>query len=500
MLQHGTQNGRRASLVTGGGALALLLTFGAVGAWRSTDVGATPASQQAVAAAPQAAAPVAGVPAVSYAHVVDKVAPAVVTIRTERKASFVPTAGQLPPELRDFFGRDFGPRQPRGRQRGLGSGVIVSAEGYVLTNNHVIDKADQIRVELPDRRVFDATLVGADPASDLAVLKLDAKNLPIVAIGDSDRARVGDVVLAVGNPLGVGQTVTAGIVSAKSRRTGVGDGSFEDFLQTDAPINQGNSGGALVNLQGELVGINSQILSPSGGNIGVGFAIPSNMARGVMQQLIDHGSVRRSQLGVTAQTITGDIAQSLGLSSVNGALVSDVEDGSPADRAGLRQGDVILTVNGREVADSNDLRNAIAGTQPGTTVDVGIVRDGRKQTVKATLAELRTSKEPGQDSGEPGQTGQGRFGLRVEPLTPETARELGLPRTSKGVVVTDIDPSGAAADSGLQQGDVIERVNAKPVTSVEELRSALDASGTRPALVLVTREGKSLFLTLRASS
>lgn len=497
MFQRSThEGGRRRSLLKGGGVLALLLTFGAAGAWRSAQVGASPAPQAAAATT----APVSGTPVVSYANVVDKVAPAVVTVRTERKASFVPTAGQLPPELRDFFGPQFrGPQQPRGRERGLGSGVIVTADGYILTNNHVIDEADQIRVELPDRRVFEATLVGADPASDLAVLKIDAKSLPVVRIGDSERARVGDVVLAVGNPLGVGQTVTAGIVSAKGRRTGVGDGSFEDFLQTDAPINQGNSGGALVNLRGELVGINSQILSPSGGNIGVGFAIPSNMAQNVMNQLIEHGRVRRAKLGVTAQTITGDMAQSLGLSSVSGALVSDVEDGSPADRAGLRQGDVIMALNGQAVADSNALRNEVAGTQPGSTVDVEILRDGRTQTVKATLAELRTARDAAGGAGRGGESGQGRYGLRVEPLTPELAAELELPRSTKGVVIAGVDPSGVAADSGLQQGDVIEQINGRPVTSVEEVRSALDSSGERPALVLVNRQGTNLFFTLRAA-
>jgi Do/DeqQ family serine protease len=494
MSQQSISSGRRRSLAAGGGVLALLLGIGAAGVTRPADVAATRAPQAATAA------PVSRVPVVSYANIVEKVAPAVVTVRTERKASFVPTGGQLPPELREFFGPQLDQRQPRSRERGLGSGVIVSGDGYILTNNHVIDQADQIRVELPDRRVFDAKLVGADPASDLAVLKLEASNLPTIAVGDSDKARVGDVVLAVGNPLGVGQTVTAGIVSGKGRRTGVGDGSFEDFLQTDAPINQGNSGGALVNMQGELVGINSQILSPSGGNIGVGFAIPSNMAKNVMTQLIDHGSVRRSQLGVTAQTITGDIAQSLGLSTVSGALVSDVTADSPADRAGLRQGDVILAVNGRGIADSNDLRNEIAGTRPGSTVDLQIVRDGQKQTVRATLTELRSRDRAGVDSEEGGQQRQGRYGLRVEPLTPETARELELPRATKGVVVTDVDPAGAAADSGLQQGDVIEQVNGTAVSSVEELRGALDAGGSKPALLLVTRDGTSLFFTLRPAA
>jgi len=271
---------------------------------------------------------------------------------------------------------------------GLGSGVITTADGYILTNNHVIDGADQVRVELTDKRVFTAKVVGKDAASDLAVLKIDGTDLPAIAIGDSNRVHVGDVVLAVGNPLGVGQTVTMGIISAKGRATGAGDGGYEDFLQTDAPINQGNSGGALVNLNGELVGINSQILSQSGGNIGLGFAIPSNMAREVMAQLKADGTVHRGKLGVTVQSVTADLAASLKLPDTNGALVSDVQPDSAAARAGLQQGDVITAINGDKVSDSNALRNRIAGTKPGANVDLQVLRNGRTEKVKATLGAL----------------------------------------------------------------------------------------------------------------
>jgi Do/DeqQ family serine protease len=326
---------------------------------------------------------------------VSQVAPAVVTIRSERR---VRAPQQYPFSDDPFFHRFFGPpaqnaprQPPESREIGLGSGVVVSADGYIVTNHHVIDGAEGIRVTLVDNRSFDAKLVGSDPASDLAVLKIDAHNLPILPLADSDKVRVGDVALAIGSPLGLSQTVTAGIISAKGRTTGVSDGSFEDFLQTDAPINQGNSGGALINTNAELVGINSQILSSTGGNIGIGFAIPANMTRNVMEQLITSGRVRRGRLGVVIQPVTSDTAASLGLTEVRGVVVREVEQGSPAERAGIRKGDVILAVNGTPVIDGNSFRNMIASAQPGTEVTLTVFRDGREQQVRATLEEFTPS-------------------------------------------------------------------------------------------------------------
>jgi Do/DeqQ family serine protease len=331
-------------------------------------------------------------PVASYADVVSRVAPAVVTIHSERRVR-APRQYPFPhdPFFRHFFGLP-APRAPWSsgelRESGLGSGVIVNADGYIVTNHHVIDGAEDIKIVLSDNRSFDANVVGSDPPSDLAVLMIAADNMPVLHLGDSDRVRVGDVALAIGSPLGLTQTVTAGIISAKGRSTGVSNGTFEDFLQTDAPINQGNSGGALINTLGELIGINSQILSPTGGNIGIGFAIPSNMTRNVMDQLIQYGEVRRGLLGVVVQPIVSEIAARLGLSEVRGVLVRQIEERSPAERAGLRQGDVILTFNGIPVSDGNSLRNQVASTQPGTEVTLTIFRDGREQQVQVTLGEF----------------------------------------------------------------------------------------------------------------
>jgi Do/DeqQ family serine protease len=406
------------------------------------------------------------------------------------------------PAFRDFFG-DRAPRQPQpeGRERGLGSGVIVSGDGYILTNHHVIDGAEEITVELSDRKTVNAKLIGSDPPSDLAVLKIEVNNLPVVPMGNSDQVRVGDVALAIGNPLGIGQTVTSGIISAKGRSTGLSDGSFEDFLQTDAAINRGNSGGALVNTNGELIGINSQILSPSGGNIGIGFAIPTNMARSVMDQLLKTGKVRRGQLGVIVQPVNSDMASSLGMSEAKGVIVNTVQPGSGAERAGLHQGDVIIALNETTINDPNELRNKVASTQPGTQVTITVMRGNREQKLQATLGEFVAEVKPADersDTGAPLPEESGKLGISVNPVTPELARTLNLGNNAEGLVIGGIDPNGPAADAGLQQGDVIVSVNQQKVRATADLTNAMQRAGDRPLLLLINRRGQTLYVPVRA--
>jgi Do/DeqQ family serine protease len=483
---------------------ALLLVGGArygLGAHamsRAAQPAPLPASALLAESAATAAAAVPLANRDSYADIVQAVVPAVVTIRVEGQARMTSTALPDGDPFGQFFGRrsPFGDRQqPRAfRQRGLGSGVIVSPDGYILTNHHVAGSADDIRVELNDGRTFKAKLVGSDAPSDLALLKIEATNLHTLSLGNSDAVRVGDIVLAIGNPLGIGQTVTTGIVSAKGRSTGVGDGSYEDFLQTDAPINQGNSGGALVNLKGELIGINSQILSPSGGNIGIGFAIPANMAGHVMSTLKTGGRVERGQLGISAQSMSSDLAAGLGLSDVTGALVGSVKPGSAAERAGVKQGDVILSVNGQPVNDANALRNRVADATPGSKVTLVVNRDGRRQELTATLDHAE-STAAGRDDTDTGSNNRASLGISVQPVTPAVAEELGLPRQTEGLVVQEVDPNGRAASAGIQAGDVIQQVNRRPVRTVDALRAEVQRTTERPLLLLINRGGREIFVT-----
>jgi serine protease Do len=437
----------------------------------------------------------------SYADVVEKVTPAVVTVRSAIKTKANSEGSPLADDeaLRQFFGKELPQMSQTPKvEHAIGSGVIVQPNGIILTNNHVVNDATQVKVDLPDKRTFDAKVIGTDPASDLAVLKIEATNLPTLALGDSDRVRVGDVVLAIGNPLGLRQTVTSGIISAKGRQTGLSDGSFEDFLQTDAPINQGNSGGALVNLNGELVGINSQILSPSGGSIGLGFSIPSNMAKSVMGQLLKDGKVHRGMLGVGIQDVNSDLAENFGLKEVRGVIVNSVTPNSPAEKAGLKQGDVILSLNGVNVDDGNTLRNHVAQTAPNTEATLGIMRNGNEQTVKIMLGEFQPKKAV---SGEKDNSGTeptpGKLGLSLKPVTPQIAQQLELGDVQSGLVVMSVQPGSPADDAGIGQGDLIMQVNRQAVKTAEDIKSAMDKAKGNSVLFLINRGGQTVFVTVR---
>jgi serine protease Do len=425
-----------------------------------------------------------------YSRVVKEVLPAVVNISssriTKQETSGMQGQPSMDPFFRQFFGdegsRHFNVPKER-REKSLGSGVIVSPEGYVLTNNHVVDHATEITVTLRDKREMKAQVVGTDPRTDIAVLKIDGTNFPYVTLGDSSKVQVGDIALAIGNPFGVGQTLTSGIVSAMGRGN-LGIEEVEDFIQTDAPINPGNSGGALIDDEGHLIGINTAILSGnSGGNQGIGFAVPVNLARHVMDQILKNGKVERAYLGILPQDVTPAIAKAFGAKEAKGAVVSDITADSPASHSDLKQGDIILEVNGKPIDDANQLRLQIGLLSPGSTVKLGVLRAGTSQLVMVKMGEFPSKEE--RASLDKDGAGNALEGVSVENLTPDTAREMKLSPESKGVVVAEVDPSSRAAEAGLRAGDVIQQVNRQPVKSVQEFDHAMSsAKKDDPALLL----------------
>jgi serine protease Do len=478
--------------VIGGGVLALGLRD-----WSGHEVFGAPNLELTLA---RSAAPISlGNFSNGFASVLKPALPAVVNIHTSKivkskSNQMMPFFND--PMFRQFFGdqgQGFGQgqgQQPQAeREQSLGSGVIVTSDGTIVTNNHVIDGASDIEVDLADKREFKAKVIGTDSKTDVAVLKIDATNLPTLAVGDSSKLQVGDVIFAIGDPFGIGETATMGIVSATGRG-GLGIEGYEDFIQTDAAINPGNSGGAMIDLHGDLIGINTAILSGGGGggNQGVGFAIPINMARSVMDQLVGHGKVVRGYLGLYPQDVTPALARQFGLDKPGGALVSGLKPDAPAAKAGLRDGDVILTLNGQPVDSANDLRLRVSQTAPGASVKLGISRDGHMQDVNVTLGELPPDKLAEETPGDNAGSG-GLAGVNVQELTPEIQNELQLPGTIKGVVVTSVDASSAAAEAGLDRGDVIQEVNHKPVHNIAEYKQAVSAAGQQPVLLLVNQQG-----------
>lgn len=434
-----------------------------------------------------------------FAPVVKRVLPAVVNISSSK---VIRTSGAGPwspflndPFFRRFFGDEFerqfhGPRSER--EQSLGSGVIISRDGYILTNNHVVADATEVKVALADKREMKARIVGTDPKTDIAFLKVDAKDLPALPLGDSSKVQVGDIVLAIGNPFGLGDTVTMGIVSATGRGN-LGIEDYEDFIQTDAAINPGNSGGALINTNGELIGINTAIISGSGGNQGIGFAIPSNMALQVVQEIEKHGRVVRGWLGVGIQEVTPAIAKAFGLTDTTGVLIREVSPDSPASRAGLQQGDVILELNGAQVTDPHTLSLQVAQLAPGSTAHLKIFRQGSVKDVSVALGEM-AAETNGKTQANSYESALG--GVSVEELRPDIKQSLQIPADTQGVVVSSVDPSSPAAAVGLRRGDVIQEVNRRSVRNVGEFDRAVRAIGRNPVLLLIDRGGTNFYIVV----
>ena len=428
--------------------------------------------------------------------------PAVVNISTTRvvKSQGGPASPFMDdPVFRHFFGDQFNkqfqiPRERR--ENSLGSGVIVSADGYIVTNAHVVEKADEIKVLLSDKREFTGKVVGSDPKSDIAVIKISGKDLPTLNWGDSEKLEVGEYVLAIGNPFGLNSTITLGIVSAVGRAN-MGIEQYENFIQTDAAINPGNSGGALVNTRGELVGINTAIFSRTGGNMGIGFAIPSNMAKGVMESLVKTGKVVRGFLGVSIQDVNAEIAKQFGLDKAQGALVSDVVAGSPADKAGIKTGDVILRFDSNEIENSTMLRHRVAETAVGKNTEVEVQRDKKPVKLSVKIAEQPKDMSASGESVKGADKSAALAGLEVRNLTPDTARQLNLPRGSQGVVVAQVETGSAAEQAGVQQGDVIVELNRKSVQNLDDFQRLSAKLGKKDAvLLLLARHGGRLFVAI----
>jgi serine protease Do len=429
-----------------------------------------------------------------FANLAKQVGPSVVNVSTtqiRKAAQGVPLPFDRDDPMSEFWRRFFGGRIPGGQQRmrGVGSGFIIDQNGTILTNYHVVDGAEKIVVTLSDGKNYDAEVIGKDQKTDIAVLKIDAgQNLPVVTFGNSDRMEVGEWVMAIGNPFGLDHTVTSGIVSAKGRR--IGAGPYDNFIQTDASINPGNSGGPLINLRGEVVGINTAIFSQSGGNIGIGFAIPTNTVKELLPQLREKGRVVRGFIGTTVQKITPEIAESLGLKQNNGALIADVVKGGPAERAGIKTGDIIVELDRKEIKDSSDLPPMVARITPGTTVQLKVVRDGKQLSLPLTVGEMKENEfvAAGQEGG---------LGLAVQPVTPEIAQSLGLDR-AEGLVVTEVNPGSAADEAGLRSGDVITQVNRSSVKNLADYNREISRiEKGKPVLFLVQRGQSSLFLALK---
>ena len=438
----------------------------------------------------------------TFADLAEKLSPTVVNIYTTQvvKASRLPhdlfNDQDIPEPFRHFFGPSpFGQGHPQKDQKrtSLGSGVIISKDGYIVTNNHVVENADTINVRLTNFEEYDAKIIGRDPKTDLALLKIAPKNgLPVTAFGDSDKLRVGDWVMAIGNPFGFEQTVTAGIVSGKGRA--LGSGPYENFIQTDASINPGNSGGPLFNLKGEMVGINSAIYSRSGGNIGIGFAIPANMAKNVINQLKEHGSVVRGWLGVMIQPVTPELAAQFKMERPIGALVGEVTPGSPADKAGIKPGDVIVEFNGKEISQVSMLPHLVAETPVGSKAEITLFRKGALKKLPIVIAKLNEEQAA---AAEPAESLNKRLGLGVQDLTPELAAALGI--TDKhGVLITAVEPDSPAAEAGLRKGDLILEFNQKPVRDTKSFLNEIRGIKEKSTVsFFIKRDGRTRFFGLK---